>query len=111
MLVAIWSRAPARTTFSRAGSLGIAYCLLIQAWHNFFFNSVMEDKKNMVNNENDRKSDDKCTAGALPDKPELFEDTTWVKKADHGESATEAERKNVSKTLPDTAAKEKSSKQ
>ena len=55
----------------------------------------------------DRKLDDKCTAGDLPDNPELFEDTSWVKSADHGESATEAERKNVSKTLPDTAAKEK----
>jgi len=70
----------------------------------------MEQKKDMVNNESDRKSDDKCTAGALPDNPELFENTTWVKNADHGESATEAERKNVSKTLPDTAAKENGSK-
>ena len=67
----------------------------------------MEENNNRPKEEENRKSDDKCTAGALPDNPELFEDTSWVKNADHGESATEAERKNVSKTLPDTAAKEK----
>ena len=76
----------------------------------FFALPFMDEQKNMVNNDSDRKSDDKCTAGALPDKPELFEDTTWVESADHGESATEAERKNVSKTLPDTAAKEKNAR-
>ena len=67
----------------------------------------MEENKNLKQQEDSRKSDDKCTAGALPDNPEAFEDTSWVKNADHGESATEAERKNVSKTLPDTAVKEK----
>jgi hypothetical protein len=55
----------------------------------------------------DRKSDEKCTAGNLPEKEEQFEDTSWAKSADHSESATEAERKNVSKTLPNTATREK----
>jgi hypothetical protein len=70
----------------------------------------MEERKDNVNTDKDRKSDDKCTAGDLPDKAEQFEDTTWVTKADHGVSATEAERQNVSKTLPDTAAKEQPNK-
>jgi hypothetical protein len=66
------------------------------------------DKNNKIpDNREDRKSDNKCTAGDLPDNAEQFEDTSWVTNAHHGESATEAERKNVSKTLPDTAAKEK----
>jgi hypothetical protein len=68
----------------------------------------MDENKKIPDNREDRKSDNKCTAGDLPDKPEQFEDTSWVTNAHHGESATEAERKNVSKTLPDTAAKEKS---
>ena len=65
-----------------------------------------ENTKNPQKSE-DRKSDDKCTAGALPEKQEQFEDTTWAENAHHGEASTEAERKNVSKTLPDTASKEK----
>jgi len=66
----------------------------------------MEENTKIPQQGDDRKSDNKCTSGDLPDKPEQFEDTTWVEKAHHGESATEAERKNVSKTLPDTATKE-----
>jgi hypothetical protein len=79
-------------------------------WHNFFRNSRMEQAKSDANSEENRKSDNKCTAGNLPEKQELFENTSWVKEADHGESATEAERKNVSKTLPETAAREKERK-
>jgi hypothetical protein len=79
-------------------------------WHNFFRNSHMEQAKSDANPEETRKSDNKCTAGNLPEKQELFENTSWVKEADHGESATEAERKNVSKTLPETAAREKKPK-
>ena len=67
----------------------------------------MDKENNITEREEDRKSDDKCTAGNLPEKEEQFEDTTWVKSADHGVSATEAERKNVSKTLPETAVREK----
>jgi hypothetical protein len=70
----------------------------------------MEQANNTANPEDSRKSDNKCTAGNLPEKQDLFEDTSWVKDADHGESATEAERKNVSKTLPETAAKERKTK-
>ena len=67
----------------------------------------MEDNTKIPQHSDDRKSDDKCTAGALPEKQEQFEDTTQAENAHHGEAATEAERKNVSKTLPETAAKEK----
>jgi hypothetical protein len=70
----------------------------------------MDDNKNNQDSKQNRQSDDKCTAGDLPEKVELFEDTTWDKDADHSKSATEAERKNVSKTLPETAAKEKDGK-
>jgi len=70
----------------------------------------MDENKKIPGQEQNRKSDDKCTAGDLPDNPELFEDTSWVKDANHGVAATEAERENVSKTLPDTAAKENSVK-
>jgi hypothetical protein len=69
----------------------------------------MDDNRNKEINQ-DRQKDEKCTAGDLPEKAELFEDTSWEKVADHSESATEAERKNVSKTLPETATKEKDSK-
>jgi hypothetical protein len=79
----------------------------VPAWHNFFRNVGMDEKVNTTQENEDRKSDDKCTAGKLPEKQEQFDDTSWVKNAHHGVSATEAERKNVSKTLPDTAAKEK----
>ena len=67
----------------------------------------MHDSTNNRGSQQDRQKDEKCTAGDLPDKVELFEETSWDKDADHSQSATEAERKNVSKTLPDTAAKEK----
>ena len=67
----------------------------------------MDDKRNNEESKQDRQSDEKCTSGDLPEKVELFEDTTWDKDADHSQSATEAERKNVSKTLPETAAKER----
>ena len=67
----------------------------------------MDEKNKIQKEEQDRKTDDKCTAGNLPEKQEQFEDTSWVKNANHGEQATEAERKNVSKTLPNTAVKEK----
>ena len=76
-------------------------------WHSFFPNFIMDENNKIPDSREDRKSDNKCTSGDLPDKPEQFEDTTWVTNAHHGESATEAERKNVSKTLPDTAVKEK----
>ena len=69
----------------------------------------MDDNKNKETQQ-DRQKDEKRTAGDLPEKVELFEDTSWEKVADHSESATEAERKNVSKTLPETATKEKDSK-
>jgi hypothetical protein len=74
-------------------------------WHNFFDISGMNDNVNKQSKQ-DRQQDEKCTAGDLPEKVELFEDTSWEKNADHSESATEAERKNVSKTLPETAARE-----
>ena len=64
------------------------------------------ERKDISPKEQDRQSDKKCTAGDLPEKEEQFEDTSWSKVADHSESATEAERKNVSKTLPETATKE-----
>jgi hypothetical protein len=67
----------------------------------------MEETNKIPQDSGDRKSDDKCTAGALPEKQEQFEHTTWAENAHHGQAATEAERNNVSKTLPDTAAKEK----
>ena len=68
----------------------------------------MDENKNI--SPEDRQKDEKRTAGDLPQKVELFEDTSWEKVADHSESATEAERKNVSKTLPETATKEKNPK-
>ena len=70
----------------------------------------MDEKEKIQQEEKSRKTDDKCTGGDLPEKQEQFEDTSWVKKADHGVAATEAERKNVSKTLPTTAVKEKDQK-
>jgi len=66
----------------------------------------MEENTNNQQSKQDRQKDEKCTAGDLPEKVELFEDTSWDKDADHSESATEAERKNVSKTLPETASRE-----
>ncbi len=66
----------------------------------------MDDNQNNPELKQDRQKDDKCTSGDLPEKVELFEDTSWEKDADHSESATEAERKNVSKTLPKTATRE-----
>ena len=80
------------------------------SWHNFFANMVMDDKKDNTKGEEDRKSDHKYTAGDLPEREEQFEDSSWAEKADHGVSATESERKNVSKTLPDKAEKEKGKK-
>jgi hypothetical protein len=70
----------------------------------------MEENKNNQESKQDRQKDDKCTSGDLPEKVELFENTTWDKDADHSQVATEAERKNVSKTLPETASREKNSK-
>ncbi len=67
----------------------------------------MDNTQDKTKVNQDRKSDEKCTAGNLPEKEEQFEDTSWAKNADHSESATEAERKNVSKTLPQTATREK----
>ena len=67
----------------------------------------MDENKNNKESQQDRQKDEKCTAGDLPEKVELFENTTWEETADHSKSATEAERKNVSKTLPETAAKER----
>lgn len=76
----------------------------------FFACRGMNEKKDNPQTEQDRKSDDKCTAGDLPEKQEQFENTSWAENADHGESATEAERKNVSKTLPGTANTEREKK-
>jgi len=70
----------------------------------------MNEKRDNPQTEQDRKTDDKCTAGDLPEKQEQFENTSWAENADHGESATEAERKNVSKTLPGTANMEREKK-
>ena len=71
----------------------------------------MDDNQNNQESKQNRQKDEKCTAGDLPEKVELFEDTSWDKDADHSESATEAERKNVSKTLPKTAARDEDVKQ
>ncbi|HKP32942.1 MAG TPA: hypothetical protein VJT83_09450 [Chitinophagaceae bacterium] len=65
------------------------------------------DKKNIQQEEAQRSSDHKKTVGNLPENQEQFEDTTWAENADHGSDATEAERKNVSKTLPNSAEREK----
>jgi hypothetical protein len=81
-----------------------------EPWHNFFRYNGMSKKKEHPQTDQDRKSDDKCTAGDLPEKEDQFEDTSWAENADHGESATEAERKNVAKTLPGTAGKEREGK-
>ena len=67
---------------------------------------TMDEKNKLPPEEQNRKTDHKRTAGDLPEMEEQFEDTSWVKNADHGVDATEAERKNVSKTLPKTAVKE-----
>jgi hypothetical protein len=67
----------------------------------------MEKDKNIEKEQAERSRDDKCTAGNLPENQEQFDNTSWAESADHGASSTEAERKNVSKTLPDSATKEK----
>ena len=66
----------------------------------------MDNKNNTQKEQAERSRDQKTTAGNLPENQELFDDTTWSEKADHGSKSTEAERKNVSKTLPDSAEKD-----
>lgn len=58
----------------------------------------MEDKKNT--------KQDQPTAGDLPDHQKEFENTTWHEKENKDSDATEAERVNVSKTLPKTASRD-----
>ena len=49
---------------------------------------------------------DQPAAGNLPDHQKEFENTTWHEKENKDSDATEAERVNVSKTLPKTASRE-----
>ena len=49
--------------------------------------------------------DSKPTAGDV--KEQGFEDTTWEQHTDHDAASTEAERKNTSKTLPDSSSKDR----
>jgi len=49
---------------------------------------------------------DQPAAGDLPDHQKEFENTTWHEKENKDSDATEAERVNVSKTLPKTASRE-----
>ena len=56
------------------------------------------------------KKEHKPTAGELPDRQKEFENTTWHEKEKKDAGATEAERMNVSKTLPETACKEEQKK-
>jgi hypothetical protein len=58
-----------------------------------------------MKNKKDQKPD-QPTAGNLPDHQKEFENTTWQEKENKDSDATEAERVNVSKTLPKTASRE-----
>jgi hypothetical protein len=53
-----------------------------------------------------KKKGNKPTVGELPDRQKEFENTTWHQKENKAAGGTEAERMNVSKTLPETACKE-----
>ena len=55
--------------------------------------------------EDKQDRDSKPTAGDV--KEEGFENTTWEQHTDHDASSTEAERKNTSKTLPGSSAKDR----
>lgn len=62
-----------------------------------------------MQNQHPHKKEEKPTAGEMPDHQQEFENTTWQQSEKKDAEATEPERKNVSKTLPDTASKEEDS--